>query len=58
MIRVILAFIFVTILFAVMIHFWNLLNGKGKFKLIKLLGYATILSVLSLSVLTAFVILF
>ncbi len=58
MIRVILAFFIVTILFAVIIHFWNILNGKGKFKLIKLLGYATILSVLSIAVLSAFVILF
>ena len=58
MIRAILSFIIVIVLFAILIQFWNMLNGKGQLKLIKLLGYATILSVLSLTVLTAFVILF
>jgi hypothetical protein len=58
MIRLILAFLILTALIGVGISQFQAMNGKEKWELTKIAAYATMCSLLSITLLTALVVLF
>jgi hypothetical protein len=58
MIQSIIFFIIIFALYVLGINFFSQLNGRGKLQLLKVVFYAIILSVLTISTLAVFVILF
>jgi hypothetical protein len=58
MIGLILAFIILTVLISIGISQFRGLNGQEKWQLTKILAYATMCSLLSITLLTALVVLF
>jgi len=58
MIRLIIAFFILTVLIGVGINQFRSMNGKEKWELTKIAAYATMCSLLSITLLTALVVLF
>lgn len=58
MIRVILAFFILTVLIGIGISQFRAMNGQEKWELTKIVAYATMCSLLSITLLTALVVLF
>lgn len=58
MIRMILAWVILSVIIGAGVHFWRQATGKEKWQLSKTIAYGTICSLVAVILLTTFVILF